>query len=86
MDRSTNFEAGSIFMAVQIVMDRTGDTRHHFDPAHCGELLKAAQRFDDLTRRGYTAAKRTSLGQTTKLRLFDPSAEETLFFPRMVGG
>ena len=73
-------------MATQIVMDQTGDSRHYFDPHDPGELLEAERRFKDLTDQGFTAAKRTSPGQTTKLRAFDPTAEETLFFPRMVGG
>jgi hypothetical protein len=72
-------------MATQIVMDRTGDTRHHFDPENAADLVEAEKRFEDLTTRGFVAAKRTSSGQTTKLRSFDPT-EETLFFPRMVGG
>jgi hypothetical protein len=73
-------------MATQIVMDQTGDTRHHFDPLNNAELLEAERRFNDLTGRGFTAAKRTSPGQASKLRSFDPTAEETIFFPRMVGG
>ena len=73
-------------MATQIVMDKAGDTRHHFDPQNTSELLAAERRFNDLTCRGFTAAKRTLPGQTTKLRTFDPTAKETLFFPRMVGG
>jgi hypothetical protein len=73
-------------MAIQIVMDLTGDTRHHFDPRNADELVKAEERFKNLTGRGFTAAKRTSLGETTKLRSFDPTAEETVFFPRIVGG
>lgn len=73
-------------MATQIVIDQTGDTRHHFDPQNDGQLLEAERRFKDLTGRGFTAAKRTSPGQTAKLTSFDPTAEETVFFPRMVGG
>ena len=73
-------------MATQIVMDQTGDTRHHFDPDNTAELIEAEKRFKDLTARGFIAARRTSPGQTSKLRSFDPTAEETLFFPRMVGG
>jgi hypothetical protein len=73
-------------MATQIVIDQTGDTRHHFDPHNNGQLLEAERRFKDLTGRGFTAAKRTSPGHTTKLRSFDPTAKETVFFPRMVGG
>jgi len=73
-------------MATQIVMDHHGDTQHHFDPQNARELLEAEERFRNLTERGFTAAKRTSPGQIAKIRTFDPNAEETLFYPRMVGG
>jgi hypothetical protein len=73
-------------MAIQIVMDRTGDSRHHFNPQDVQELAKAEQRFYELTKAGFTAAVRTGAGQTTRIRSFDPTAEETLFFPRLVGG
>jgi hypothetical protein len=32
-------------MATQIVMDRTGDTRHNFDAKNADALLKAEERF-----------------------------------------
>ena len=32
-------------MATQIVMDRTGDTRHHFDNTDVDALSKAEERF-----------------------------------------
>ncbi|UPK37909.1 hypothetical protein IVB18_11745 [Bradyrhizobium sp. 186] len=73
-------------MAVQIVMDRTGDTRHLFNPHDTQELAKAEQRFYELTNAGFTAAVRTGPGQTSHLRSFDSTAEETVFFPRLVGG
>jgi hypothetical protein len=73
-------------MATQIVMDHTGDTRHAFDPADARALLKAEQRFKELTGAGFTAAVRSSTGDPTIIRAFDPKAEETLFFPRLVGG
>jgi hypothetical protein len=73
-------------MAIQIVMDRTGDTRHPFDPNDARELAKAEQRFRDLTATGFTAAARTGPGQVSRIRLFDPNVEETVFFPRLVGG
>lgn len=73
-------------MAIQIVMDRTGDRRHHFDPNDARELAKAEQRFYELTGAGFTAAVRTSAGQASRLQSFDPNAEETVFFPRLVGG
>ena len=36
-------------MAIQIVMDRTGDSRHHFDPSDAQEVAKAERRFCELT-------------------------------------
>ncbi len=48
-------------MAIQIVMDHTGDTRHHFDANDTKALLKAEERFRELTGLGFTAAVRTLL-------------------------
>jgi hypothetical protein len=73
-------------MAIQIVMDRTGDGRHRFDPNHAQELAKAEQRFYELTGAGFIAAVRTGPGQVSQILSFDPDAEETVFFPRLVGG
>ena len=73
-------------MAMQIVMDHTGDTRHPFNPEDAQELANAERRFNELTQAGFTAAARTAPGEVTKIRSFDPSVEETLFFPRLVGG
>src|SRR6266403_4304979 len=73
-------------MATQIIMDRTGDTRHYFDAKDPQALLKAEERFKELTLVGFTAAVRTSSGEAALTRRFDPTAEETLFFPRLVGG
>jgi len=73
-------------MATQIVMDHTGDTRHNFDSDDARALLKAEERFKELTRVGFTAAVRDASGKPAVTRSFDPTAEETLFFPRLVGG
>ena len=73
-------------MAIQIVMDRTGDSRHSFNPHDVQELAKAERRFHELTNAGFTAAVRTGHGEISQIRSFDPAAEETLFFPRLVGG
>ena len=73
-------------MSVQIVMDHTGDTRHLFDAENTVALAKAEERFKQLTGRGYMAAVRTGPGEVTKVTSFDPIAEETVFFPRLVGG
>ena len=73
-------------MAIQIVMDRTGDTRHAFDAADRAAVEEAQKRFMELTNAGFTAAIRTGPGEQRIVRSFDPSVEETLFHPRLVGG
>jgi hypothetical protein len=73
-------------MAVQIVMDHNGDTRHVFDANNATELARAEKRFRELTGAGFTAAMRTGSGDAKVIRKFDPTSEETLFVPRLVGG
>jgi len=73
-------------MAMQIVMDHTGDTRHVFNNDDVQDLAKAERRFNELTWAGFTAAVRTASREVVKIRSFDPTAEETLFYPRLVGG
>jgi hypothetical protein len=83
---SKGLERWSMSMAVQIVMDHTGDTRHYFNAEDTEALSKAEARFKMLTAAGFTAAVRDAAGKATVTRVFDPTAEETLFFPRLVGG
>jgi hypothetical protein len=73
-------------MATQIIMDHNGDTRHSFDAKDTEALLTAERRFNALTGIGFTAATRTVSGEPVVTRRFDPNAEETLFYPRLVGG
>ncbi len=73
-------------MAMQIVMDHAGDTRHCFNPNNAEALAKAEERFSKLMGLGFTAAVRSRSGEISGVRSFDPTAEETLFFPRLVGG
>lgn len=73
-------------MAVQIVMDRTGDRRYVFDPQDSEALAEAERRFNRWTGLGDTAAVRTAAGESRRVTTFDAAAEETLFFPRLVGG
>ncbi|CCD91578.1 conserved hypothetical protein [Bradyrhizobium sp. ORS 375] len=73
-------------MAMQIVMDRSGDTRHRFSLHDAAACAEAEQRFRQLTGDGYTAATRDASGELRILRMFDREAEETVFFPRLVGG
>jgi hypothetical protein len=73
-------------MSTQIVMDATGDTRHEFDPIDAAAVAEAENRFRELTGAGFTAAVRTAEGRLELIRSFDPTAKETLFFPRLQGG
>ena len=73
-------------MAMQIVMDHNGDSRHHFDPNDAEALAKAERRFKELTRQGFSAAVRIASGEVAKISAFNPTAEETVFFPRLIGG
>jgi hypothetical protein len=73
-------------MATQIIMDYSGDTRHEFDVKDEKALLEAEERFKRLTGAGFTAAIRNRAGEPTVSRNFDPTAQETVFFPRLVGG
>jgi hypothetical protein len=73
-------------MATQIIMDHTGDSRHLFNPADPAAAAEAKERFELLTDAGYIAAKRIGSGTSELIRKFDPTAEETLFIPRLQGG
>jgi len=84
--RGTFLKPRSVAMAIQIVMDRNGDTRHNFDAEDLNAVSKAERRFNELTGAGFTAAIRTADRDPVVTRTFDPTAEETLFFPRLVGG
>ncbi|MBV9563754.1 MAG: hypothetical protein JOY90_25410 [Bradyrhizobium sp.] len=73
-------------MATHIVMDHSGDSRHRFDPRDADAVAEAERRFRQLTGAGFTAAVRTAAGESRRIDTFDPTAEETLFFPRLIGG
>ncbi|MCK1299589.1 MULTISPECIES: hypothetical protein [unclassified Bradyrhizobium] len=73
-------------MATQIVMDSTGDSRHFFEQDDPKGLAEAERRFKMFTGRGFTAATRTPAGDLKLIRTFDATAEETLFYPHLVGG
>jgi hypothetical protein len=75
-----------VAMATQIVMDFNGDSRHIFDAIDVDALARAKERFEMLTGKGFTAAVRTTSGEAQVTRSFDPTAEQTLFIPRLVGG
>ena len=73
-------------MATQIVMDHTGDSRHQFDPKDSEAVARAEERFRALIGAGLVAAERTSAGKSRRVKSFDPTADEVLFPPHLVGG
>jgi hypothetical protein len=73
-------------MHFQIIMDTSGDTRHQFDPEDATAVTEAEKRFGELIQAGFAAAKRTGNGTSELVRQFDPTAHETVFIPRLVGG
>jgi hypothetical protein len=73
-------------MAVQLVMDHTGETRYHFNAADQASVADAQARFLALTGVGFLASKRIGEGKLQKIREFDPTVEETLFSVPLAGG
>jgi hypothetical protein len=69
-----------------IVMDYTGDSRHFFDTSSEEGLRDAETFFREMKEKGFTAATRAGPGELRVARMLDPTAEETLFYPRLVGG
>ena len=77
-------------MARQIIMDPSGHSTFAFDPRNKADLAKAERRFQDLVSKGYMPAYHQG-GGTHRVpgrddRVFDPSAEETIFIPALRGG
>lgn len=74
-------------MAVHIVMDCNGDTRHKFDATNPKTLARAEQRFRELTAQGFRAAELGKNGRPGRLLSeFDARVEQTLFIPQLQGG
>ena len=73
-------------MATQIVMDHSGHSRHEFGVDDIEALAKAEKRFRELTSAAFIAAARTATGESRRVVAFNPTAKETLFFRRLVGG
>lgn len=74
-------------MAIQIVMDRSGDTRHLFDGEDPAAVALAEDRFHRLTSKGFRAIALSKDGEPGRLlRNFDAQVAQTLFVPRLEGG
>jgi hypothetical protein len=74
-------------MHIHIIMDRTGDSRHEFDPDDVSALARAETHFRDLTSRGFRAVALGKHGEPGKLLTeFNREADEVLFIPQLQGG
>ena len=74
-------------MGVQIVMDRSGDTRHEFDVSDPLSIALAEERFKELTGKGFRAVALGKNGGSSELiGAFDPKVERTLFIQQLMGG
>jgi hypothetical protein len=73
-------------MATQVVMDHNGDGRFQHDPNDADGLAEAEESFRMLIAAGFTAAVRTRAGRSIRTHSFHQTAEETLFFRRVIGG
>ena len=62
-------------MAIQIVMDRSGDSRHVFNPDDAQDLVKAEQRFYELTKVGFTPRSEPRSRRPPLLRIQLPNAQ-----------
>ena len=74
-------------MGIQIIMDRSGDTKHEFDVDDQESVANAEKRFQELTGKGFRAVALRGNESTGELiRKFDPNVERTLFIPQLQGG
>jgi hypothetical protein len=74
-------------MGVQIIMDRSGDTRHEFNEADAASVALAEERFRKLTGKGFRAVALAPNGDGgSVVNKFDPSVDRTLFIPQLIGG
>jgi hypothetical protein len=74
-------------MPLQIVPDRSGDTRYQFDASNPLEVTDAERRFNELIALGRAAIALGENGAPGKIiKAFDSTVERTLFQPNLQGG
>ena len=77
-------------MPRHIIMDPSGHSTFEFNSKDKLELAEAERRFNKLVARGYTPAEKRGEGThhvpDKAKRVFNPSAEETIFIPALRGG
>lgn len=72
---------------VMKVMDKTGDTKHIWNPANEAETEAARATFDSLKAKGYTGYRVDRNGEKGEvMRHFQADAGKVIMAPRTVGG
>jgi hypothetical protein len=66
-------------------MDHIGHARFAFEGNEAEELARAEAPFKAAVGREFTPDARGSTGEVGIARSFDPTAQQTLFYPRRVG-
>lgn len=65
------------------VMNRTGHTTLAFDER---QTMDAEEKFKEIMGKGYMAVAKDDTGGMKAYKAFDPSIEETVFRPPLMGG
>jgi hypothetical protein len=74
-------------MAVHIIMDRSGDTKHEFDVKDRVSIEEAEARFKQLTGTGFMAVALSDDGKPGRqIKAFDETVNATMFIPQLQGG
>lgn len=68
------------------IMDHTGHTTEVFDKADVLSLDAAEKRFSEITGKGFRAVAMSPGGDGTLLKSFDPTVEDVVFIPQLMGG
>ncbi|MGC2778495.1 MAG: hypothetical protein WA418_22970 [Bradyrhizobium sp.] len=63
-------------MAVQLMMERSGDSRYPFARASAAEVAETGRHFQRLTSSGFAATARRAPGQVELIGSFDPRVDE----------
>jgi hypothetical protein len=82
MDKATKLHTG-----VMNIMDETGHRQLNWNMSDAKEIAAARKTFDRLILRGHTAfGARHSTDLKRAITTFDPTMEEVVMVPRIVGG
>lgn len=73
-------------MGMLYVLDHTGDTRIGWDVNNAASVAEARRMFNELRGHNYVVYKKTGDGTGAQIRDFDPTAEEIVMSPPLVGG